>query len=212
MTALLPDRQPTRCLGTTCLRWAAVRSGNRHSGDRDWAVAAAVDIDVSGVRSRRDPAHVDLERARAVAALGEQLVTRSLAARQERVNLGLTGVIGAVVTVLTAIQAFGYQVPLPEAREGRGDPARHRGARASAPALSAVVLRAASGRRRASAAALSGALGLLAATVVWLGTAVVCTLLGLSLRAPGTVTLLAAGGALAVAAVAAPVMRRHPTT
>jgi hypothetical protein len=152
------------------------------------------------------------ERARAVAALGEQLVTRSLAARQERVNLGLTGVLGAVVTVLAAIQAFGYQVPLPEPAKSAVIPPVIAVLGALTLALSTVVLRAASGRRRASATALSGALGVLAAAVVWLGIAVLCVLLDLPLPAPGTVTLLAVGGALVAAALAAVLLRRPLAT
>ncbi|MGH3566598.1 MAG: CATRA conflict system CASPASE/TPR repeat-associated protein [Pseudonocardia sp.] len=49
-----------------------------------------------------------LERARAVTALSDQLIQRGLQRRQERFNLGLSGVVGAVLMVLAAIQSLGY--------------------------------------------------------------------------------------------------------
>lgn len=46
-------------------------------------------------------------------ALIDQLVQRGQQRRQERFNLGLTGVIGAILMSLAAIQSLNYTVPLP---------------------------------------------------------------------------------------------------
>jgi len=67
----------------------------------------------------RDLTHLDaaIERASGVTTLADQLVSRGVSGRQERVNLGLTGMIGALLLVLTATQSFGYTVPIPKSAQ-----------------------------------------------------------------------------------------------
>ena len=151
------------------------------------------------------------DRARAVAALGDHLVTRGLATRRERVNLILTGVIGAVVAVLTAIQAFGYQVPLAEPAKAAVIPPVIAAIGALALVLYMAVLPTVPERRSASAAARSVTLGLLAAMTAWLVTAVACTLSGLPLPAPASLTAGAAAVGIAATAVSMWFLRRSVT-
>ncbi|MGP4115439.1 CATRA conflict system CASPASE/TPR repeat-associated protein [Streptomyces sp. 4N509B] len=54
-----------------------------------------------------------LQRSERIGALMGQLVERSRQRRQESVNLGLTGAVGAILMGLSAIQAFQFVVPLP---------------------------------------------------------------------------------------------------
>ncbi|WP_158854843.1 CATRA conflict system CASPASE/TPR repeat-associated protein [Saccharothrix deserti] len=56
-----------------------------------------------------------LQRAAQVGALLDQFVQRSRQRRQESINLGLTGFVGAVLMSLAAIQSLQYTVPLPAA-------------------------------------------------------------------------------------------------
>ncbi|GAA1866831.1 CATRA conflict system CASPASE/TPR repeat-associated protein [Actinomadura bangladeshensis] len=68
-----------------------------------------------GRRLDDETAYLDAasQRAGQVGALADQLLLRDRQRRQESVNLGLTGVVGAVLMVLAAIQSLGYDVPLP---------------------------------------------------------------------------------------------------
>jgi len=136
------------------------------------------------------------ERARTVAALGDQLVTRGLASHQERVNLGLTGVIGAVLLVLAAIQSLGYQFPLEPRVKDAVIPPAIAVSGAIALVLSMIVLRTASRRRALPAAVLSASVSLLAAAAVWLGIAVVCVVTAVALPAPGVIAAWAGLGAV----------------
>lgn len=137
-------------------------------------------------------------RARAVTALADQLVTRGLSRRQERVNLGLTGIVGAVLMVLAAIQAFGYQVPLLDSVKASVVPPVVAVLGTSALALSMVVLRVAAPGWRPSKVVLSVAIGALASAVVWLGVAVGCAIAAVPLPPPETVASW--GGVVAVLA------------
>ncbi|MFD4944084.1 CATRA conflict system CASPASE/TPR repeat-associated protein [Streptomyces sp. NPDC058409] len=70
------------------------------------------------LRQLDDDAHYvenAVQRADQIGALAGQLVERGLRRRQESLNLGLTGVVGAILMGLTAIQAFAYTVRVPHA-------------------------------------------------------------------------------------------------
>jgi hypothetical protein len=54
-----------------------------------------------------------LRRSERVGTLADQLVQRDMQRRQESVNLGLTGAIGAILMSLAAVQSLEYTVPLP---------------------------------------------------------------------------------------------------
>lgn len=104
-----------------------------------------------------------LERARAVTVLGDQLIQRGLQRRQERFNLGLTGVVGAVLMVLAAIQSLDYKVPIP----GAVQPAVVSALGAFALLVSLVVLRIAVPERRWTWLVACAATALFGATVAW---------------------------------------------
>jgi hypothetical protein len=57
-------------------------------------------------------------RARDVAAVADQLLQRGLQRRQEQVTVRLSGVVGALLMGLAAIQALQFTVPLPPAAQG----------------------------------------------------------------------------------------------
>lgn len=54
-----------------------------------------------------------LRRGEQVTALADQLLQRGRHRRQESVNLGLTGAVGAIVMSLAAVSSLQYSVPLP---------------------------------------------------------------------------------------------------
>ncbi|TCK22267.1 CATRA conflict system CASPASE/TPR repeat-associated protein [Pseudonocardia endophytica] len=126
-----------------------------------------------------DLTYVDtaLERLRSVAGLGERFVERGLQRaqerlqrrrelqqrRQERFNLTLTGLVGAILMALAAIQAFGYTPPLPPAAV----PAMIALLGAFALLMSMIVVRI-STTSRAVGWALIVAAGLVGATAGWL--------------------------------------------
>jgi hypothetical protein len=126
------------------------------------------------------------DRARSVAGLGDQLMRRVVVGRQERFNLALSGVVGAVLMALAVIQSFQYDVPIDNSVKA---PAT---ALLGAFALLAtmIVLRTAGPRRRGSAVAVGAASAVFGASVGWLAVAVV------QLRSP-----LVAGFAPAAAAM-----------
>ncbi len=105
-----------------------------------------------------------LERARDVGALVDQFVQRSQQRRQERFNLGLTGIIGAILMVLAGIQSLGYRAPVPESVQ----PAAVSALGAFALLASLVVLRVAVPERRWTWLAVCGASALLGASSGWL--------------------------------------------
>ena len=55
-----------------------------------------------------------LDRARSVATLFDQLVRRGMQDRRERFNLGLTGIVGAVLMALAAMQSLKLEFTLPK--------------------------------------------------------------------------------------------------
>jgi hypothetical protein len=114
------------------------------------------------------------ERVGQVAALADQLLQRRaqlhrerLQVRQERFGLGLTGAVGAILMVLTAIQSLGYEPPLPAPAR----PAVAAALGAVALLTTALVLRIASRGRWWSQVLLSVAIGLLCATGTWVAVA-----------------------------------------
>ncbi|MFD3503958.1 CATRA conflict system CASPASE/TPR repeat-associated protein [Streptomyces sp. NPDC058678] len=89
---------------------AAVRRGAGGSmADQDLAVAERVLAQVED-----DLVHLDAARERtdAVRALATSTVDRAMQTRGSRLSLLQTSALGGVVMALTAIQAFGYRVPL----------------------------------------------------------------------------------------------------
>jgi hypothetical protein len=110
-----------------------------------------------------------VERASGVTTLADQLVNRGIARRQERVNLGLAGVVGAVVLVLAAIQSFAYKVPIPDVVQ----PAVIALLGAFALFTSMIAVRLAAPRRAFSAVLVCLAAGLLGAATAWTVVAVV---------------------------------------
>ncbi len=105
------------------------------------------------------------ERARQVSALTDQLVQRGQQRRQERFNLGLTGVIGAILMSLAAIQSLNYRVPLPPLVK----PAVVATLAAVALFASLVVLRLAVPDRRWPLVLMQAGFGLVMASLGWVG-------------------------------------------
>ncbi|GAA1802628.1 CATRA conflict system CASPASE/TPR repeat-associated protein [Actinomadura chokoriensis] len=103
------------------------------------------------------------QRAGQVGALADQLLLRDRQRRQESVNLGLTGVVGAVLMVLAAIQSLGYDVPLPKPVE----PAVVTALGASALLASLVVLRVVVPDQRWPRVLVRAAVGGVAASLGW---------------------------------------------
>ncbi|MEU1710954.1 CATRA conflict system CASPASE/TPR repeat-associated protein [Streptomyces sp. NPDC005706] len=137
-----------------------------------------------------------LRRCTQVGALADQLVQRSLQRRQETVNLGLTGAIGAILMSLAAVQSLQYTVPLP----GSVKPAVVAALGALALVASLVVLRVVVPERRWSLAMLRLGAGALGGTVAWIA----ASALGGGTLGPGWTWLCAAAGtAVALAAAAA---------
>ncbi|WP_405814421.1 BN6_48550 family protein [Streptomyces sp. NBC_01390] len=111
------------------------------------------------------------DRAREVAALTDRVLTASAQAReqasrhrQEQFGLLQAALIGAVLMVLTAIQALGYQVPVPE--EVKPAIVAALGAVVLLLSMRALVL-ALPARRAALVWAYRGAAALTAVTLVW---------------------------------------------
>ena len=114
---------------------------------------------------RNDLTYLDAatERAQVVTGLADQLVHRGMSRRQERVNLALTGVIGAVLLVLAAIQSFTYSVPIPKAAQ----PPVIAALGAFALLTSMIALRLAAPRHTAPAVAVCLAAGMLGGALAW---------------------------------------------
>jgi hypothetical protein len=106
-------------------------------------------------------------RCEQVSSLADQLVQRSQQRRQETVNLGLTGAIGAIVMSLGAVQALQYTVPLP----GLVKPAVVTALGTLALLASLVVLRVVAPERRWSLVLVRLGAGTVGAALVWIGVA-----------------------------------------
>lgn len=104
-----------------------------------------------------------LRRCEQVGAFTDQLLQRAGQRRQETVNLGLTGAVGAVLMSLTAIQSLQYTVPLP----GPVKPAAVTSLGALALLVSLVVLRVVSPERRWTAVLVGAGAAALGAALAW---------------------------------------------
>ncbi|MCB8905546.1 MULTISPECIES: CATRA conflict system CASPASE/TPR repeat-associated protein [unclassified Streptomyces] len=141
-----------------------------------------------------------VRRCTQVGVLADQLIQRSLQRRQETVNLGLTGAIGAILMSLAAVQSLQYTVPLP----GSVKPAVVAALGALALLASLVVLRVVVPERRWPLAMLRLGAGALGGTVGW----VVASALGGSTLGPGWTWLCGAAGTAVALATAAASARR----
>lgn len=176
---------------------AALGSGSADAGpladDRqmaDW-FAQQLDDDVLYLEAAR-------ERTRDITAVTATVVQHRLQQRQEagrrrqeRFNLLQTAIIGAVIVALTAVQALGYQIPLP----GPVKPPVIATLGAIALLLASIVVRLALSSGRQPLAWLSyTAAGLTVAALTWLAVAwVSCDALH-KLAVPATTSVLAAFG------------------
>lgn len=104
-----------------------------------------------------------LRRSEQIDALLDRLVQRSRQRRQESVNLGLTGAVGAILMSLAAIQSLQYTVPLPEPVK----PAVITALSTLALWASLVVLRVVVPERRWSLALVHTGSGMLTAAIAW---------------------------------------------
>jgi hypothetical protein len=129
----------------------------------------ADDVDLADWATRQldnDATYLEaaLERARSVATLADQLVSRGLQGRRERFHLALTGVIGAILMVLAAMQSLKLEFALPKPLLG--------GVVAGLGALALLVplllLRLAVPDRRWSAVLVCLVAGFLAGTLPWI--------------------------------------------
>nr|WP_238419694.1 CATRA conflict system CASPASE/TPR repeat-associated protein [Streptomyces taklimakanensis] len=140
-----------------------------------------------------------LRRCEQVGAFADQLLQRARQRRQETVNLGLTGAVGAVLMSLTAIQALQYTVPLP----GPVKPAVVTVLGALALLVSLVVLRAVSPERRWTAVLVRFGAAAVGASLAW----VTVSAAGGGLGAGWTWTGAAAGAIAGLAAAGAAARR-----
>ena len=193
---------------------SADRERGLFGGDRALGAwfGQVLDDDVVYLDATRDRARDLIERVDAVvrrrladrqeAAQARQEAAR---ARQERFNLLQTAVIGALIMTLTAVQAFGYKVPLP----GRAEPAIVALLGAVTFYLAARVLTLALPRGGGILAWVGYlAAGTVAAMAFW---AVLAWTRGFGLRSaahPGVTLTLACAGFVAGTAVAAALARR----
>lgn len=133
-----------------------------------------------------------LDRTRGVAALADQLVQRGLQNRRERFNLGLTGVVGAVLMALAAMQTLKLEFTLPRLLLG----GLVSGLAALALLVSAVLVRLTAPDRRSSNLLVCLAVALLAATVPWVALTVAANAAGTAVSAG---PIVGWGGVAAVA-------------
>lgn len=108
-------------------------------------------------------------RAERVGALADQLVERGLRHRQQVINLGLTGAVGAILMSLAAVQSLEYAVPLP----GPVKPAVITGLGAAALLASFVVLRVVAPERAWSLLLVRCAVAAIGAAIAWIVVAAV---------------------------------------
>lgn len=135
-----------------------------------------------------------LHRAERVTTLADQLLQRSLQRRQEAINLGLTGAVGAILMSLAAIQSLQYSVPLP----GPVKPAVVAALGALALLASLLVLRVVAPQRRWSLILVRFGVAIVGAALAWVA---VAALAGGDVPA-GWTWVCAVTGALAAAAAA----------
>ncbi|NEA64441.1 CATRA conflict system CASPASE/TPR repeat-associated protein [Streptomyces sp. SID12488] len=143
-----------------------------------------------------------LRRSEQVGALADQLVQRSWQRRQETVNLGLTGAIGAILMSLAAVQSLQYTVPLPNPVK----PAVITALGALALLASLVVLRVMAPERRWPLVQVRLGTGVVGATLAWVGMA---TLGGRDIGAGWTCAGAAVGAVLGVLAASGRNNRRE---
>jgi hypothetical protein len=110
-----------------------------------------------------------LRRSEQVGAVIDQLVQRSRQRRQESVNLGLTGAVGAILMSLAAIQSLQYAVPLPPLVK----PAVITALGTLALCASLVVLRIVAPERRWSSTLVHIGVGAVTASLGWIVVAAV---------------------------------------
>lgn len=142
-----------------------------------------------------------LRRCTQVGALADQLVQRSLQRRQEMVNVGLTGAIGAILMSLAAVQSFQYTVPLP----GPVKPAVVAALGAMALVTSLVVLRVVVPERRWSLILLHLGTGVLGGALAWVAVSV----MGGGTLGAGWTWLCVGAGAITAVAGTAEIAGRH---
>lgn len=135
-----------------------------------------------------------LRRSEQVGVLADQLLQRGLQRRQETINLGLTGAVGAVLMTLAAVQSLQYSVPLP----GPVKPAVVTLLGAFALLASLLVLRVVTPERRWSLVLVRTGAGALGAALGWV---VAATAFGGA--AQGWTWICAGAGAAAGSAAAA---------
>jgi len=109
------------------------------------------------------------ESASQVAGLTDQLIQRSYHRRQERFNLGLTGIVGAILMGLAAIQSLQYTVPIPPLVK----PALVTTLGLVALMVSLIVLRYAAPERRWARVLVQVGFGLTIAALIWTLTSLV---------------------------------------
>jgi hypothetical protein len=138
--------------------------GGPFADDRELAVwfARQLDDDATYLEAA-------LRRSEQVGALMDRLVQRSRQRRQESVNLGLTGAIGAILMSLAAIQSLQYTVPLP----AEVKPAVITTLGALALWVSLVVLRIIVPERRWSLALAHAGSGVVTAAITWIAVSAV---------------------------------------
>lgn len=141
-----------------------------------------------------------LRRSEKVSALVDQRVQQSRQHRQESVNIGLTGAVGAIVMGLGAVQAFQYVVPLPPPLK----PAVIAMLGALALFAALIVLRVIAPSERWSSVLLCASSGLVGSALAWIVVAA-------AVPRPGTTeTLLWSGAGFIFGTFAAIVMSRPP--
>jgi len=140
-----------------------------------------------------DALYVDsaVQRASQIGGLVDQILERALRRRQEGINLGLTGALGAILMALTAIQAFQYTVQIPQPAK----PALIALLGSFALLSSMIVANIVASRRRWAIALAHAAAGSVGATSAWLLVAIAT---GRSESLAITVALAGVGLALAV--------------
>ncbi|WP_405824466.1 CATRA conflict system CASPASE/TPR repeat-associated protein [Streptomyces sp. NBC_00838] len=144
------------------------------------------------LRQLDDDAHYvenAVQRADQIGSLAGQLAERGLRRRQEGLNLGLTGVVGAILMGLTAIQAFEYTVRVPPATV----PALIALLGSFALASSMSVANIVTSRRRWTVVTGHVASGCMAASLIWL----LVTVVEGGRAGPGLTAALAGIGLLA---------------
>jgi len=137
------------------------------------------------------------ERAREVSAVVDQLVQRGQQRRQERFNLGLTGIVGAILMILAAMQSLEFKPNLP----GSVKAAVIGMLGVLALLVSLVVLRYAIPERRWPAALVAGGFSIFVASLTWLGVVIASEVRGVP-TSIGAVLGWSVGGVVVGVAIA----------